>query len=146
MTLNALAIIVFLKGRRLSKRSMYLTISLTVADKFNPLDFFSGNDCNISTIYFVSNPNEITGALLLYFLAVSVTNLAAISLGRMHATFCPFKHRLTKKKVSGAAVAAVCCVWFTVSVRSILLILIMLYFYYPCFLHVHRYRPFPKIP
>ena len=45
--------------------------------------------------------------LIAYFPTVSVTNLAAISLERMHATSRPFKHRLVKKKVFGAAVAAV---------------------------------------
>ena len=49
------------------------------------------------------------------FPAASVTNLAAISLERMHATFRPFKHRLIKKKIFGAAVAGV---WFTASLSS----------------------------
>ena len=41
----------------------------------------------------------------------SLINLGAISLERMHATFRPFKHRLIKKKIFGAAVAIV---WITV--------------------------------
>ncbi|XP_068734670.1 lysophosphatidic acid receptor 3-like [Montipora capricornis] len=113
VTLNALAIIVFLKERRLCKRSMYLTISLTIADMFNawPVIIWSfslGNECNIWTINYVSDPVQITGALLAFSLAVSVTNLAAISLERAHATFRPFTHRLMKKKVFGAAVASAC--------------------------------------
>ena len=43
----------------------------------------------------------------------SVTNLAAISLERMHATFRPFQHRLIKKKMFGAAVAIV---WITTGI------------------------------
>ena len=37
VTLNALTIMIFLKEGRLCKRSMYLTISLAVADMFNAL-------------------------------------------------------------------------------------------------------------
>ena len=116
VTLNTLTIIVFLKERSLRcKGSMYLTISLAVADMFVACTltlwvFALGNDCKIWTINFLFNPIEITGALLFYFPAVSITNLTAISLERMHAKFRPFKHRLIKKKMFGAAVAGV---WFT---------------------------------
>ena len=50
-----------------------------------------------------------------FFPLASVTNLAAISLERMHATFRPFKHRLIKKKIFGAAVAGV---WFTAALST----------------------------
>ena len=50
-----------------------------------------------------------------FFPLASLTNLAAISLKRMHATFRPFQHRLTKKKIFGAAVAGV---WFTAACLS----------------------------
>ncbi|XP_068734671.1 melanocortin receptor 5-like [Montipora capricornis] len=123
VTLNALAIIVFLKEQSLrGKRSMYLTISLAVADMFVACTltlwmFSLGNGCNIWTIKFLSNPIEITGALVLYFPAVSMTNLTAISLERMHATFRPFKHRLVKKKMFGAAVVAV---WLTAGLFTVI--------------------------
>ena len=127
VTLNALAITVFLKERRLRKPSMYLTINLAVADMFNTCSlilwiFSLGNEdhCNIWTINFVSDPIQITGALLFYFPVVSITNLTAISLERMHATFRPFKHRLVKKKMFGAAVAAV---WFTAGMFIVILLL-----------------------
>ena len=126
VTLNALAIIVFLKERRLRKRSMYLTISLAVADMFNAwpviLWIFSlGKECNIWTINVVSNPTKIAVTLILFcFPAVSITNLTAISLERMHATFRPFTHRLVKKKVFGAAVAAV---WFTTGLFAVIIML-----------------------
>ena len=48
-------------------------------------------------------------------LLASVTNLAPISLERMHATFRPFKHRLIKKKMFEAAIAAV---WITAGLCS----------------------------
>ena len=53
-----------------------------------------------------------------------VTNLAAISLERVHATFRPFKHRLIKKKTFGAAVAAI---WITTGLSSAIGVLV--YFY-----------------
>ena len=126
VTLNSLAIIVFVKERRLRKRSMYLTISLAVADILNAWTlifwiFSLGNDCNI----FVFNPVKITVASPVYFPALSTTNLTAISLERVHATFHPFKHRLVKKKVFGAAVAAV---WFTAGLFTALTLIRPIHF------------------
>ena len=119
LTMNALTIIIYLKERILRKRSMYLVISLAVADMFVTYDLIVyillfGNGCNLWTFnLFRSFDSEISiviGSLAYFFPAASVTNLAAISLERMHATFRPFKHRLVKKKIFGAAVAGV---WFT---------------------------------
>ena len=45
----------------------------------------------------------------------SLINLGAISLERAHATFRPFKHRLVKKKIFGAAAAIV---WITAGAIS----------------------------
>ena len=112
--MNALTIIIYLKDRILRKRRMYLVISLAVADMFVAcnLIFVSlllGERCNLWTInLFRSFEFFIVYVCLRYFYPLaSVTNLAAISLGRMHATFLPFKHRLIKKKIFGAAVAGV---------------------------------------
>ena len=117
VTMNALTIIIYLKERILRKRSMYLVISLAVADMFVTFNLIVhslvlGNDCNFWKInLFRSFETFICFFSLLYFFpAASVANLAAISLERMHATFRPFKHRLIKKKIFGAAVAGV---WFT---------------------------------
>ena len=68
-----------------------------------------GERCNLWTInLFRSFEFFIVYVCLRYFFPLaSVTNLAAISLERMHATFRPFKHRLIKKKIFGAAVAGV---------------------------------------
>ena len=46
-------------------------------------------------------------SLLLFFPFVSLTNIAAISLERSHATFRPFKHRLIKSWVYVVAIVAV---------------------------------------
>ena len=125
VTLNTLAIIVFLKERTLCKPSMYLTISLAVADMFNAWPvilwiFLLGKECNIWTINLVFNPTKIAVALNFYFQALSKTNFTAISLERMHATFRPFTHRIVKKKVFGAAVVAV---WFTAGLFTVIILL-----------------------
>ncbi|XP_068732934.1 QRFP-like peptide receptor [Montipora capricornis] len=120
VTLNALTIIIFLKEKSLrGKRGVYLVISLAVADmlvgcSLINLIFNLGNYCNFWTINVFETYVGLQ-ALIIYFPAVSVTNLAVISLERMHATFRPFKHRLLKRMVFGAAVAAV---WFTVGVLT----------------------------
>ncbi|XP_068690258.1 QRFP-like peptide receptor [Montipora foliosa] len=119
VTINALTIIIYLKERGLRKRSMYLVISLAVADMFVTYNLILyilslGNGCN-----FWSFENSIVIARLTYFFpSVSIANLAAISLERMHATFRPFKHRLIKKKIFGAAVAGV---WFTAALSTAML-------------------------
>ena len=117
VTMNALTIIIYLKERMLRKRSMYLVISLAVADMFAAYNVIFeslslGNHCNLWTNnLFRSIEIRIVILSLRYFFPLaSLTNLAAISLERMHATFRPFKHRLMKKKIFGAAVAGV---WFT---------------------------------
>ena len=129
VTLNILTIIVFIKTRGLRKRSMYLVINLAVADMFvggyvGAWNFFStGVGCNFwqhNLSYFRLWHNVIY-ALYNTFMLTSITNLAAISLERLHATFRPFKHRLLKKWVFGGAVALV---WVTAGLYSIALTVI----------------------
>ena len=119
VTMNALTFIIFLKERILRKRSMYLVISLAVADMFVTYGLIAvnlalGNYCNGWKI----NVWSMFSIILRYFFQLaSVANLAAISLERLHATFRPFKHRLIKKKIFGAAVAGV---WFTAALFTAL--------------------------
>ena len=126
VTLNILTVIVFIKNHGLRKRSLYLVINLAFTDMFVGgyvvlLNFFStGGYCNFwqnnlsyfglweNIIYAVSNTFGLT----------SITNLAAISLERLHATFRPFKHRLVKKWVFGGAVALI---WVTAGLYSIVI-------------------------
>ncbi|XP_068686051.1 QRFP-like peptide receptor [Montipora foliosa] len=120
VTLNALTIIICLKeGSLRGKRSVYLVISLAVADMFVGCSliyfiFSLGNHCKFWTIDEFETYVGLE-ALVTYFPAVSVANLAVISLERMHATFRPFKHHLLRKKLFGAAVVAL---WFTVGVLT----------------------------
>ena len=113
VTLNALAIIVYLKERSLRKRSMYMVINQAVADMFVAgfvisQSWFLGNTCDFWTINFRGKPFYILISVTpAVFPTASLINLGAISLERTHATFRPFKHRLIKKKIFGAAVAIV---------------------------------------
>ncbi|XP_068700760.1 substance-K receptor-like [Montipora foliosa] len=116
VTINALTIIIYLKERGLRKRSMYLVISLAVADMFATYNLIVhilslGNGCN----FWSYEESIVTKSLTCFFPSVSIANLVAISLERMHATFRPFKHRLIKKKMFGAAVAGV---WFTTALYT----------------------------
>ena len=125
VTINALLIIVYLKGPILRKRSMYLVISLAVADMCvggisRSIDIFnSGVNVSCSFWKIAVLPSGIWPSILIAFLFVftmaSVINLAVISLERMHATFRPLEHRLIRKWIFGASVAVV---WFTAILSS----------------------------
>ena len=113
VTLNALGIIIYLRESSLRKRSMYLVINQAVVDMF-----VSGlviNFCrslgNLCDFWAINNISIAFSVLFNYFFPLaSLLNLTAISLDRTHATFRPFKHRLVKKKIFGAVIAAV---WIT---------------------------------
>ena len=115
VTVNLLSIILFIKNRSLRTRSMYLVISLTVADMLvgglsgsvSQLDLLRNcHFVNFSLIYL--KVIILLHSLLLFFPFVSLTNIAAISLERFHATFRPFRHRLIK---SWVYVVAIVIVW-----------------------------------
>ena len=131
VTLNVLTIIVYLRERSLRKRSLFLLINQAVADMLVAgcviMDcFLLGSRCKFWTSINSSNvPSVIVTNVWYSFIPLaSVTNLAAISLERVHATFRPFKHRLVKKKTFGAAVAAI---WITTGLSSAIGVLV--YFY-----------------
>ncbi|XP_067051407.1 alpha-1A adrenergic receptor-like [Acropora muricata] len=120
--LNALTIIVYVKERSLRKRSIYLVINQAVADMFVPANmflslWFLGIFCNLWTINLRKHPFARFLILVSWTVSplASLINLGAISLERMHATFRPFKHRLIKKKIFGAAAAIV---WITAGAIS----------------------------
>ena len=101
VTINILTVIVFIKNRSLRKRSMYLVINLAVADMFvggcSEITSFVklGEFCSFWNTQRL--PPLVTIYILHLFLTASLTNLAAISLERAHATFRPFRHRIIKK-------------------------------------------------
>ena len=115
VALNVLTTIVYLKERRLRKRSMYLVINLAVADMFVAASvicqsWFLGSECDLWTIHYFSVPFFFVTFVLYVFPTASLINLLAISLERTHAAFRPLKHRLLKKNIFGAVIAAV---WIT---------------------------------
>ena len=103
VTLNILTIIVFIKNRSLRKRSMYLVINLAVADMFiggcSEIRYFVslGELCSVWDTRRL--PRFVSVYILYLFPTASLTNLAAISLERAHATFRLFRHRIMKKWV-----------------------------------------------
>ena len=112
--LNIIAIIIFVKQRRLQRKSTYLIIHLAIVDLLvgavtGPLwiDFCMSWYCDL---WEFDTPDSIwlfvLGKVTGYNIdKVSLLNLAFISLERTHATFCPFKHRSVKKWIYGVVIA-----------------------------------------
>ena len=113
VTVNLLAIILFIKNRNLRTRSMYLVISLTVADMlvgvlsggFVQFVFLQG--CRLIKLNLSLEVSYSLSSFFFFSPFVSLTNIAAISLERFHDTFRPFRHRLIKRWVYVIAVAVV---------------------------------------
>ena len=128
VTLNALTIIVYLKEYGLRKRRMYLVINLAFVDMFVAgcaiIECWRmGSNCEFWTINSLNLPSFTVLKIWFHVIPLaSVRNLAAISLERMHATFRPFKHRLIKKKMFGAAAAIV---WIATGLWSAIGVLVV---------------------
>ena len=114
VTVNLLSIIPFIKIRSLRTRSMYLVISLTVADMLvgglsgsvSQLDLL--RKCHFVNVYLLHLKVIIVlRSFFLFFPFVSLTNIAVISVERFHATFRPFRHRLIKRWVYVVAIVVV---------------------------------------
>ena len=127
---NAVTIVAFMKSRSpLRKRSMYLVINLAVSDMLvggvsGIMSFvITGVHCKCwryNVTVFGILDNIIFGIELLFPLA-SLTNLAAISMERAHATFRLFRHRVIKKWVFGVAITVT---WISAGLLSTTLVLI----------------------
>ena len=123
VTVNLLSIILFIKNRSLRTRSMYLVISLTVADMLvgglsgsvSQLDLL--RNCHFENLIVYLKVILVLRKTLLFFPFVSLTNIAAISLERFHATFFPFRHRLIK---SWVYVVAIVVVWVFPIITSVI--------------------------
>ncbi|XP_067040449.1 adenosine receptor A3-like [Acropora muricata] len=118
--LNGLTIIVYLKERSLRKRTMYLVINQAVADMFTgaSISILCGMWASTCQLWNLRPRYEVIFLILVLWSVsptASLINLGAISLERTHATFRPFKHRLVKKKIFGAATAIV---WITAGAIS----------------------------
>ena len=106
--LNLVTVVVFVKKKRqLQRQSTYLIIHLAIVDLLvglvsGPLQIerMIGLFCPLwnyrrETIW----SRRLSFAFLHLFSFTSLINLIAVSLERLHATFCPFRHRFVRKWV-----------------------------------------------
>ena len=118
--LNIITIVVFVKKKRqLQRRSTYLIIHLAIVDLLvgvvsGPLQIKHRMALNTElrcplwkfrrdNIW----SNRLSFAFAHLFSFASLTNLIAISLERLHATFCPFRHRFVRKWVYRAIIIVI---------------------------------------
>ena len=88
---------------------------------FHPFRLLSRYSCDIVKMNLSQELKVIIKFLFLWFPLTSLTNIAVISLDRMHATIRPFRHRLIKKWVYGVTIAGVWVLAAMVSTASIIL-------------------------
>ena len=123
--LNIITIVVFVKKKRqLQRRSTYLIIHLAIVDLLvgavsGPLqiEIRMSQFCPLwnyrrKTVW----SNRLSFAFLHLFSFTSLTNLMAISLERLHATFFPFRHRFVRKWVHRAIIIVI---WLIAIVREV---------------------------
>ena len=123
--LNIITIVVFVKKKRqLQRRSTYLIIHLAIVDLLvgavsGPLhiELKMTLDCPLwkyrrDTLW----SHRLSFAFVHLFSFASLTNLIAISLERLHATFCPFRHRFVRKWVYRAIIIVI---WLIAIVREV---------------------------
>ena len=95
-----------MRQRKLQHRSTYLVIHLVIVDLLveavsGPLSLTPPPLTNVSLLYLRSILSRL-------FPIASATTLTAISLERLHVTFCPFRHLTVKKR---AYVKAIDAIW-----------------------------------
>ena len=114
VTVNLLLIVLFRKNRGLRTRAMYLVINLTIVDMFvgGFSNFSLFHDlltyrCDIVKMNLSPELSTIIIFFYYWFPLTALTNIAVISLDRMHATIRPWRHRLIKNWVNGVTIAGV---------------------------------------
>ena len=122
--LNIITIVVFVKKKRqLQRRSTYLIIHLAIVDLLvgavsGPLQIEIGMSqfCPLWNYRRKTTWSlHISFAFVHLFSFTSLTNLIAISLERLHATFCPLRHRFVSKWVYRAIIIVI---WLIPIVRE----------------------------
>ena len=124
VVLNIITVVVFVKKKRqLQRQSTYLIIHLAIVDLLvglvsGPLqiEHMMGWFCPLwnyrqRTVW----PHNLSFAFLHLFSFTSLINLIAVSLERLHATFCPFRHRFVRKWVHRAIIIVI---WLIPIVRE----------------------------
>ena len=122
--LNIITIVVFVKKCRLQQRSTYLIIHLAIVDLLmgavsGPLNIEERIAwfCPLWKIRRMTSWSyHLSFAFVNLFSFTSLTNLIAISLERLHATFCPFRHRFMRKWVYRAIIIVI---WLIAIVREV---------------------------
>ena len=123
--LNIITVVIFVKKKRqLQRRSTYLIIHLAIVDALvgvvsGPLQIEIGMSqfCPLwnyrrETI----SSQHLSFAFVYLFSSTSLTNLTAVSLERLHATFCPLRHRFVRKWVYRAIIIVI---WLITIVREV---------------------------
>ena len=123
--LNVITTVLFVKKKRqLQRRSTYLIINLAIVDLLvgvvsGPLQIEQKMAlyCPLwkyrrETIW----SRRLSFAFLHLFSFTSLINLIAVSLERLHATFCPFRHRFVRKWVHRAIIIVI---WLIAIVREV---------------------------
>ena len=146
--LNIITTVVFVKKKRqLQRRSTFLIIYLAIVDLLvgvvsGPLQIEQKMAlyCPLwkyrrETIW----SRRLSFAFLYLFSFASLTNLTAISLERLDATFCPFRHRFVSKWVHRAIIIVIWLIAIVKEVAHIFLweiadlVVINAYLYLPCY-------------
>ena len=121
--LNTITVLVFVKKKRqLQRRSTYLIIHLAIVDLLvgvvsGPLQIEIGMSqfCPLWKEKTISS-QHLSFAFVYLFSSTSLTNLTAVSLERLHATFFPFRHRFVRKWVYRAITIII---WLIAIVREV---------------------------
>ena len=137
ITVNLLSIVLFITNRSLRTRTMYLVINLTIVDMFvggfSSLYHLLLLECDIWEIHLTLGLTIIIEFRCIWFPLTSLTNIAVISLERMHATIRPFRHRLIKKWVYRVTIAGV---WVSAAMVSTAILILEVYVYGKEFLYL----------
>ena len=145
--LNIITIVVFVKKKRqLQRQNTYFIIHLAIVDLLmsvvsgplmieNRIAWF----CPLWKYRQMSRwSNNLSAAFAHLFSCVSLTNPIAISLERLHATFCPFRHRFVRKWVYRAIIIVI---WLIAIVREVAQIFLWEIGYFEV-INAYLYLPF----
>ena len=134
------------KKRQLQRRSTYLIIHVSIVDLLvgavsGPLQIEIGMSqfCPLwnyrqKTI----SSQHLSFAFVYLFSSTSLTNLTAVSLERLHATFCPLRHRFVRKWVYRAIIIVI---WLIAIVREVAQIFLWEIGYFEV-INAYLYLPF----
>ena len=145
--LNIITTVVFVKKKRqLQRRSTYLIIYQAIVDLLvgvvsepPQIENRMSKDCpqwkyRRETTW----SRHVSFAFVHLFSFTSLTNLITISLERLHATFCPFRHRFVSKWVCRATIIVI---WLIAIVREVAQIFLLEIGYFEV-INAYLYLPF----